>query len=129
MTIEQTIDVPGVTASRLARTYTDAAEHAAAIGAPVDIEPQPGGRFAAYGGLTGRILLVESRRLVQTWRANVWRDEEPDSILVLSFEDVDSGGRIRLLQADVPERLHQTIADGWRQHYWSKWTQHLTARR
>ena len=128
MTLEQTIEFTGVTAERLARLYTDQAEHAAAIGAPVELEPWAGGRFSAYGGLTGRMLSIGPRRVVQAWRADVWRADEPDSILVLTFEDVEQGARVRLVQTDVPEHAHRTIDDGWRQHYWNKWTAYLIDR-
>jgi uncharacterized protein YndB with AHSA1/START domain len=127
-TIDQTVEFGGVTAERLFNLYMDPEQHKAAIGGPVEIEPHAGGRFSALGGLTGRNLAIESPRLVvQTWRAKVWHDEDPDSVLVLTFTDSSVGARVQLVQANVPDHIYQTIDDGWRRHYWAKWTDFLTS--
>jgi uncharacterized protein YndB with AHSA1/START domain len=125
-TIEQTIDFTGVDPARLFDLYIDPEQHSAATGGPVEIEPTVGGRFAALGGLRGRYLAIEpSHLIVQTWRAKVWSDDDPDSILVLTFTSTETGARVQLVQANVPARVHQTIDDGWRQHYWNKWATYL----
>jgi len=127
-TIEQTIDFSGVSPSRLFDLYMDPKEHAAATGGPVEMEPTVGGRFAALGGLRGRYLAIEpSHLIVQTWRAKVWRDDDPDSVLVLMFTGTETGARVHLVQANVPKGVHQTIDDGWRQHYWAKWETYLAS--
>ena len=128
-TIEQTVEFTDVSPDRLFETYMDARLHAAAIAAPVEMDPRVGGRFSAFGGLTGRNVLIESPRIiVQTWRANIFREEDADSVLVLLFERTDAGARVRLVQANVPEHAIQTIEQGWQQHYWSRWTRYLENR-
>lgn len=125
-TIEQTVEFSGVTPERLFELYADPRQHAAAIGGPVEMEPRPDGRFSALGGLTGRTLLIEPPRLiVQTWRANVWRPDEADSVLILAFASTPAGAHVQLVQANVPDHLYQTIEDGWPRHYWSKWSAYL----
>ena len=125
-TIEQTIDFSGVTPSRLFDLYINADQHSAATGGPVEMEPIVGGRFAALGGLRGRYLAIEpSHLIVQTWRAKVWRDDDPDSVLILTFTSTETGARVHLVQANVPERVQQTIDEGWHQHYWAKWSEYL----
>lgn len=125
-TIDQTVEFGGVSAKRLFDLYMDPEQHKAATGGPVEIEPEIGGRFSALGGLTGRNLAIESPRLiVQTWRAEVWHDEDPDSVLILTFANTAVGARVQLVQANVPDHAYQTIAEGWRRYYWAKWTDHL----
>lgn len=129
-TIEQTVDFRGVTPDRLFDLYIDPGQHKAAMGGPVEIDPRPGGRFSALGGLTGRLLAVESPRLiVQTWRANVWLADDPNSVVVLTFTATETGAQVQLVQANVPDHAYQTIDDGWRQHYWRKWAEHLADER
>lgn len=126
MTIDQTVEFDGVSAGRLFDLYMDPEQHKAATGGPAEIEPEIGGRFSALGGLTGRNLAIEPPRLiVQTWRAEVWRDEDPDSVLILTFANTSLGARVQLVQANVPDHAYQTIDDGWRRHYWAKWADHL----
>ena len=129
-TIEQTVEFTDVSPDRLFETYMDASQHAAAIAAPVEMDRRVGGRFSAFGGLIGRNILIESPRLiVQTWRANIFREEDADSVLVLLFDKTDAGARVRLVQANVPEHAVQTIEKGWEQHYWSRWTRYLENQR
>jgi hypothetical protein len=127
-TIDQTVEFDGVSAEQLFDLYMAPDRHKASIGGPVEIEREIGGRFSALGGLTVRYLAIESPRLIiQTWRAKVWRDEDPDSVLVLTFADTSAGARVQLVQANVPDHAWQTIDDGWRRHYWAKWTDHLAS--
>ena len=129
-TIEQTVEFTGVSPDRLFETYMDAKQHAAAIAAPVEMDRRVGGRFSAFGGLTGRNVLIQSPSIiVQTWRANIFREEDADSVLVLLFEKTDAGARVRLVHANVPEHAIQTIAHGWQQHYWSRWSRYLENQR
>jgi uncharacterized protein YndB with AHSA1/START domain len=128
-TIDQTVDFGGVSAEELFDLYMDPEKHKEATGGPVEIEPAIGGRFSALGGLTGRYLAIEPPRLiVKAWRAKVWHDEDPDSVLILTFTNTSSGARVQLVQANVPDHAYQTIDDGWRRHYWAKWTDHFAHR-
>lgn len=129
-TIEQTVEFRGVTPERLFDLYVDAKQHAAAIGGPVEMDARVGGRFAAFGGLAGRNLLIEPpRTIVQAWRANVWRREDPDSVLILTFAPTRDGARVALVHVNVPEHARQIIHDGWHQHYWSRWAGFLAEER
>ena len=128
-TIDQTVEFGGVSAEQLFDLYMDPEQHKAATGGPVAIEPEVGGRFSALGGLTGCYLAIESPRLiVQTWRAEVWHAGDPDSVLILTFENTSSGARVQLVQANVPDHAYQTIDEGWRRYYWAKWADHLACR-
>src|SRR5688572_8360605 len=128
--IHQVIEFPGMTPAELYATYTDSARHAAAIGAPVDIEPRPDTPFTAFGEMSVRgttLAVVPDRLVVQTWRGTVWHDDDPDSILILVFLPTENGARIELLQTGVPLHALDVIARGWHSLYWSRWRQRFTA--
>ena len=122
--IQQTIAFDGVTAARLYDTYVDAKNHSAAVGAPARISGAVGADFAIFGEdkVRGKtIALVPGQLIVQSWRGTVWRDADPDSLLVLAFTD----GSIQLTQAGVPRHAHEVIADGWHRMYWTPWREHF----
>ena len=127
--IEQTVhfSVPG---RELFETYLDSTRHAAAIGSTVSVSRGAGAEFRAYdGGLTGRNLaIIPDRLIVQSWRASVWQTDDPDSVLILTFGDDEAGGRIDLVQVNVPEHAVAMIDAGWKQHYWQPWSAYFEGR-
>jgi activator of HSP90 ATPase len=129
--IEQTIEFPNVTAAQLFETYLDSTKHAAAIGATAVIQPRVGGTFRAFNGVVvGTILhLVPNQMIVQTWRSlERWRPHEPDSVLVLSFDDADGVGRLRVAHSGVPDRDVKMFDEGWYIRYWWPWAEHFAER-
>jgi activator of HSP90 ATPase len=120
--IEQSVHLP-VSARELFDTYLESGKHAA-IGGTVTVSREVGAEFSAFdGGLTGRNLaIVPERLIVQFWRASVWQVGDPDSVLILTFSDDSAGGRIDLVQVNVPDHAVDMIDDGWKQHYWKPWS-------
>jgi activator of HSP90 ATPase len=112
---------------RLFDMYLDPDAHAAVTGAPVTIGPGPGAPFRAFDGLlTGTILHLEPKRLiVQTWRSAKFPAGAPDSVLVLSFWPETGGGRIELVQVNVPAEDFAGVSQGWERYYWTPWRAHL----
>ena len=127
-TIEQRIEFDGVKSEELFEMYVDARKHTRAIGAPVTISREIGGTFAAFGErmVRGKNLLIKpSTRVVQTWRAQVWKDSDPDSVLVLTFMPTPRGAAIELVQTGIPDGVYDTINDGWNEMYWKPWKEYL----
>ena len=84
------------------------------------IAPRPGAPWAFDGLLTGTILHVESTRLiVQTWRSAKFPAGALDSVLVLFFWPEAGGGRIDLVQANVPAEDFAGVGSGWEKYYWT----------
>jgi hypothetical protein len=130
--IQQSIVLPAA-AETLFVMYLDPAAHAAFTGWPVEIGPQAGATFRAFGGqLSGTILaLVRPRLIVQSWRSTKFRAEDVDSTLILQFlpeSDGTSQGRIDLVHVDVPEHDYQDVVDGWQKYYWAPWKTYLEQR-
>ncbi len=111
--------------------YMDSKKHAAAVGAPASIGRRAGGTFWVFGrnAVRGRTLLIVPKRLVvQTWRAQLWKRSDLDSVLTLAFHKHGRGARIELVQALVPDRLFDIIDAGWWTRYWEPWREYLRRR-
>lgn len=130
-TFHQTVEFANVTAHDLYRTYMSSREHSAAINAPASISPEIGGSFKIFGddGLSGRNLaIVPDKLVVQAWRARAWLQDDPDSTLILMFEDGVSGASIQLVHANVPAHAYQRVnPEAWNRTYWQRWKEHFSA--
>lgn len=111
--------------------YLDSKKHGAAIDGKVSVSRKAGSRFSAFGGmLRGRtLMIVPDQLIVQSWRASSWKKNDPDSVLALQFDRVKNGGRITLVQVNVPAHAYRNINGGWPKHYWKPWKNYLKARR
>lgn len=121
--VQQSVELP-VPPSVLYSMYLDPAQHAAFTGGgTVSITPAAGTAWSAFDErIHGRILaLTPGRQIVQSWRSFEWHDDEPDSVLILTFWPVGSGSRLDLAQVDVPARLYDTLLSGWPSRYWDPW--------
>jgi uncharacterized protein YndB with AHSA1/START domain len=111
--------------------YLDPEMHADIIGGAVTVVAREGSAFLAFEGtLSGRILhLMPGKRIVQTWRSNEFRKEDPDSILILSFTPHGRKGTLVDLQhIDVPEQDYAGISQGWELYYFAPWREYLKKR-
>jgi hypothetical protein len=63
--------------------------------------------------------------IVQAWRSGGWKKADADSILVLTFSNDGSGGRVDLAHVNVPEHDHQGVTKGWEKFYWKQWRDYL----
>ncbi len=120
--ISQSVLLPAPPA-RLYRMYLDPKQHAAIIDASARIVPRAGGKFSVWDGdIHGVFLqLVPRRLIVQTWRASDWSKADLDSTLILSFHATSGGGRIELIQVNVPRKHLAGVHRGWREYYWKPW--------
>lgn len=88
-------------------------------GKPVEVSPEVGGAFSAFGGyVTGRhIELVPNDRIVQAWRAGGW---DPGQYSIAKFVLIEQGSGTKLVfdHTGFPEGKGQHLAEGWRTNYW-----------
>jgi activator of HSP90 ATPase len=129
--IQQTVVLPAP-AEQLYEAYLDPAAHAAITGRPVTIRAEEGAEFSAFDGqLSGMILaLARPHLIVQSWRSCMFHDNDPDSVLILSFTSEGLGaneGRVDLVHLDVPEHDYEDVTKGWHKYYWSPWLAYLQA--
>ena len=130
--IQQSVVLPAA-ADELLAMCLDADAHAAFTGWPVEIGPEPGAAFRAFGGqLSGTMLaVVRPRLIVQSWRSTKFRAADGDSTLALQFTP-EAGepacGRIDLVHIDVPEHDYEGVTEGWQKYYWKPWRAYLEKR-
>ena len=94
---------------------------------PCVISPHAGGAFALFGGvITGRqIALVPNELVVQAWRADDW----PRGVYSIArFELVAQGSGCKILfdHTGFPQGDAESLASGWRAHYWKPMQQLLS---
>jgi uncharacterized protein YndB with AHSA1/START domain len=126
-TVVQSVALPA-TPSRLYAMYLDPDQHASFTGGgPARIAARAGSEWSAFDGrIHGRVLsLVPERMIVQSWRSFEWEDADLDSILVPTFWTEGKGTRVELTQANVPDRLYDTLMSGWPSRYWDPWRSFL----
>lgn len=126
--IHQSVVLPA-SQQQLYDTYLDSQGHRAFTGATASIEGKPGGAFSAFDGmLEGKILhLVAPWLIVQSWRSVSFKEDDPDSTLILCFTPETEGTRVNLVHLDVPEHDREGVSKGWVAHYWDPWREHLEA--
>jgi activator of HSP90 ATPase len=115
--IEQTIKISNTTAASLFDIFLDSKKHGAIHGgAKTKISSKEGETFSLLNGnLTGKNLkIVPKRMIVQSWRGNVWKEDDLDSILILIFSDVKDGAQIEMVHAFTPDQFIEL----WDEVYW-----------
>ncbi len=126
-TVRQTVQFP-VPPKRLFKIFTDSKLHSAATGSRARVSSKTGGKFAAFDGMIfGRnLMVVPNRMIVQAWRAAHWKKTDLDSILILTFSKVSTGGRIDLVHVNVPDHDYAGVSQGWPKFYWKPWKAYLS---
>ncbi|MBI4207597.1 MAG: SRPBCC domain-containing protein [Betaproteobacteria bacterium] len=107
--------------------YLDAEKHSLVTGSKAVISKLPGRRFTAFDGvLSGRNLLIVPRRMiVQSWRSRSWKKTDADSVLMLFFSKIPSGGCVDLVHVNVPDHDYKGVSEGWEKYYWQPWREYL----
>lgn len=91
----------------------------APAGKPVEMSPEAGGAFSAFGGhITGRhVELLPTERIVQAWRVASWG---PGQYSIVRFELVEQGSGMKLVfdHTGFPPDQRDHLAEGWKANYW-----------
>ncbi len=86
---------------------------------PTVISPDVGGAFSLFGGIIlGRhVELVPDTRIVQAWRVAYWA---PGIYSIVRFELVEQGAGTKIVfdHTGFPKGDAETLASGWKAHYW-----------
>lgn len=100
--------------------FLDPRKHSQATGAEAAGSGKLGGTFTAWNGyIKARTLaLVPGRMIVQSWRASSFNKEDPDSVLVLTFEKAPGGTLLTMTHTAVPDHKASDFKTGWYESYW-----------
>ena len=86
---------------------------------PTVISPEVGGAFSLFGGIIlGRhVELVPNTRIVQAWRVAYWA---PGAYSIVKFELAEEGTGTKIVfdHTAFPKGDAETLASGWKAHYW-----------
>lgn len=126
-TIQQKVAVKGASAKQLYNLYMNAKLHSEVTGAPAEISKKAGEAFKALGGqVKGKTIhVLANKMVVQTWRAKGWDRKAPDSVLTLSFQDVEDGAEVQVVHALVPDDQVAGLKKLWNDSYWKPWKAHF----
>jgi activator of HSP90 ATPase len=96
--------------------------------APTAISPDVGGAFLLFGGIIlGRhVELVPDTRIVQAWRVAYWA---PGIYSIARFELVTQGTGTQIVfdHTGFPKGDAESLASGWKAHYWEPLAKYLAA--
>lgn len=119
ITIHQEIDFTA-SPQQLYEALLDSKQFTNFSGRPAEINREVGGAFSLFKGhIIGRNLeLVPRERIVQAWRVVTW-PEGAYSIVRFELKPQASGTRLVFDHIGFPEGLHDHLAAGWEENYWS----------
>ncbi len=98
----------------------DSKKHAAFTGEKANISRKVGGKMTAGDGyIVGRNLRIEKDKvIVQSWRTTDFRESDPDSQIMFHFSKKGKGTRLMFVHSKVPDRLTESLRQGWIDYYW-----------
>jgi activator of HSP90 ATPase len=119
ITIHQEIDF-NATPRKLYEALLNSKQFAEFSGRPAEINREIGGAFSLFKGhIVGRnVELVPNERIVQAWRVVTW-PEGAYSIVRFGLKPQRSGTHLVFDHIGFPEGLHDHLAAGWDENYWS----------
>lgn len=126
--IQQSVEFEKTTAEELFDILLDPRKHAEIIKSEVRISRREGDSFSAFNGMvTGKNLtIVPNRMIVQSWRGNVWKDDDFDSIVIMTFTSTKRGAKIDLIHANAPDQFVKV--EKWKELYWEPMKTYLMAK-
>src|SRR5215467_9601733 len=119
ITIHQEVDFTA-TPQQLYEALLDSKQFAEFSGRPAEINREVGGAFSLFKGhIVGRNLeLIPNERIVQAWRVVTW-PEGAYSIVRFELKPHGSETHVAFDHIGFPEGLHDHLAAGWEENYWS----------
>jgi Activator of HSP90 ATPase len=119
ITIHQEIDF-NASPQRVYEALLNAKQFSEFSGRPAEINREAGGAFSLFKGhIVGRnVELVPNQRIVQAWRVVTW-PEGAYSIARFEMTPQEKGTRLVFDHIGFPEGLHDHLAEGWGENYWS----------
>lgn len=116
-TLQQAVEFTNTNAQQLYEILMNSEKHSTLLGMPARISRKTGGTFSLFdGNVSGKnLLLIPNRLIVQSWRGSIWKENDVDSLLILSFSDTTAGGRIDLLHTLLPDHFEER----WQTLYWT----------
>ena len=126
--IQHRVIFKDATAAELFSIITDPKKHSAILGGTTArISDREGEPFSLMdGNLQGKnLLIVPNKMIVQSWRGNIWKPGDLDSILIFVFSDTKKGAQVDLVHAVTPDHFTEL----WDKIYWQPIREYLAAKK
>lgn len=106
---------------KIYEAWMDSDEHTAFTNSEAKIDPRVGGEFSAWEGyITGKTISLEPfTRIVQSWRTTDFNTVDPDSLLEIIFEPMDSGCKVTINHSGLPDGSKDEYVQGWEDYYFT----------
>jgi activator of HSP90 ATPase len=90
-------------------------------GEPAVASQVEGGSFTAWNGyISGHnIELFPYKKIVQAWRTTEFTDQDPDSLLEITFSQKADHTLLSISHSNLPEGSGETYKKGWKSFYFS----------
>ncbi len=126
-TILQEVLFKNTTPHALYELYMDPKLHSMISGGPATISGKVGSNYSVHGGyISGKNLqLVKDKLIVQTWRAQGWKESDVDSTFIIHLEPKGNDVILLATHANLPDEHAGHTDKGWYDHYWNPWKQYL----
>lgn len=126
--IQQSVEFEKATPEELFDILMDSQKHSEIIKAKVRISRREGDSFSAFNGMvTGKNLaIVPNKMTVQSWRGNVWKEDDLDSTVIMIFTSTKRGAKIDLIHANVPDQFVRV--EKWKELYWEPMKAYLSSK-
>lgn len=115
------------TPEQIYTAWLDGKQHGKMTGSKARGSGKVGGSFEAWDGyISGTNLeLKPGKRIVQAWRTVEFADDEPDSRLEVSLEEVKGGTKIVIMHSNLPAHGNQ-YKKGWIDNYFVPMEEYFT---
>jgi hypothetical protein len=126
--IEQTVFFEDSSPEELFDILLDEEKRSAILGgAAVKITKNEGDSFTSLNGLLKgkNLMIVPDRMIVQSWRGDVWEEDDLDSILTLTFTAVKGGTEIHMVHSNTVDQF----TERWDDVYWKPIKKYLKRKR
>ena len=101
--------------------WMDSDEHTAFTNSEAKIDSRVGGEFSAWEGyITGKTITLEPfTRIVQNWRTTDFNADDPDSLLEIIFEPLESSCKVTIKHSGLPDGSKGEYIKGWEDYYFA----------
>jgi activator of HSP90 ATPase len=110
-----------VSPETLYTAWLSSKEHSAFTGSAARISAKVGGKFTAWDDyITGTTIeLVKDKKIVQRWRTTEFSENDPDSLVEISFAKTAKGATLTLAHSQIPKGQALSYKKGWEDFYFA----------
>ncbi len=108
-----------ISKQQIYKAWLNSKSHTGFTGSPAVVNARKGGKFTAWDGyISGKNLeLHPYDKIVQAWRTSDFRNEDPDSLLEISFVELKGKTRVILKHTGIPKGQGMAYRQGWLEFY------------